>query len=59
MFRNDFYGEISKKYPFDKKQAFWPKSSQNASIGWYVLLENHEYGETEQKLKVGWKRQKL
>ena len=59
LFRNDFYGEISKNYPFDKKQAFLTKILSKRFNSLNCLLRNKKYGETVQKLKVGWKRQKL
>ena len=53
MFRNDFYGEISTKYPFDKKQAFMTKNFSKRFNSLICLHENDEYGETAQKLNVG------
>ena len=53
LFRNDFYGEISKNYPFDKKQAFLTKILSKRFNSLNCLLKNKKYGETAQKLKVG------
>ena len=41
------------KYLFDKKQAFLTKIFSKRFISLICLLENDEYGETAQKLKVG------
>ena len=48
-----FYGEISKNYPFDKKQASLTKIMSKCFNSLNCLLKNDKYGETAQKLKVG------